>query len=362
MLRTARRSWTKVRALAAIFTLISVMIVGMGQPAYAYTYPWMFDNIRQPDGSWQGWAAPTQPPGGATLALTTSMDYADNLHLDMLNSQGLWDNIAYAGGGWQGWVLLKYAPPGGRELQLKSAADVDGNIYVFMATDSGLYYTRREFTTGAWAPWVAADFGAMPASGEIGELAVTVDGIDELQIGMSIWNGTASQGTLYHNILFLNTDSWQGWKEVATPGGVGVVNFAMAGLDGTQLGNMQILAYSNDGNLYHNIRYADGSWQGWAETVQPPIDFSFSGAPNISAAADYDGNVQFLVTYATLAGDQHRTTYHDIRYGVGGWQGWHELLNQNIYCDPHIAANPVVQYGDAHVDETCTDAPNALTG
>jgi hypothetical protein len=163
-------------------------------------------------------------------------------------------------------------------------------------------------------------------------------------------------GTLYHTTYNTTGGGWQNWQEPAQPPSTPQSVTAV----GLNDGSAQFLVTGQDGNVYHDIRNANGTWQGWRQTAQPSPTGSgesqcCAGAI-MSAAADLDGNVQFLLTYEDTGHSDRHITYHNIRYSNGTWQGWRELLNAGSYCEPKITEQ-AFDYEDpeAHVDETCGD-------
>jgi hypothetical protein len=79
-------------------------------------------------------------------------------------------------------------------------------------------------------------------------------------------DGIADSGTLYNNIHYAN-GNYQQWEQVEGNGDsqdFNIANFNGASIADMPDGSAQLVAVGIDGNLYFNIRYADGGWQGWA--------------------------------------------------------------------------------------------------
>lgn len=74
-------------------------------------------------------------------------------------------------------------------------------------------------------------------------------------------------------------------------------------------GSLQLVAIGLDSMIYHNIRYANGTWQGFARLGD------ITGS-SVAIANTDDGSTQVLVT------DQDNTVQHNIRYADGSWQGF----------------------------------------
>jgi hypothetical protein len=285
--------WTAVLCASAALLAGAV-------PAHAASLTVYF-NIRHSDGSWQGFQAPAQPPGGGETIADATDAQNDSTHVDIVNTDGLWDNVRYSNGTWQGWEQPPQ-PPGISDLStLAEAGDRDGNIWFAIDTNDGLYYDYRQ-AGGSWGSWTLL----VAPAGMINDLAVATDDVSYQVQVMAV----EDNGTLWHNVYSLSSRSWQGWKEPAqVPGGTWSVAAA-----GEVSGNVQFIAMSNAGVVYHNIRYHDGSWQGWVKPAQPHFGPGFVAySSKVAAAVDGDGNAQFTVSADTL--------YHTIRYVNGTWQG-----------------------------------------
>ena len=134
----------KLRCWPAVVCAAAALLAGAA-PAHAdtHTYTVYFD-IRHPNGSWQGFQAPAQPPGGCCYAIADGTDEQDDTtHVDIANGVGLWDNVRYPNGTWQGWKEPPQPPSAWETGSLAEAGDRDGNIWYFADTAVGLYYDYR---------------------------------------------------------------------------------------------------------------------------------------------------------------------------------------------------------------------------
>jgi hypothetical protein len=122
-------------------------------------------------------------------------------------------------------------------------------------------------------------------------------------------------GNLYHNIRYAD-GYWQGWAAVEGNGGAKYFNGTDPSIAGLPNGNSQLIETGDDGNLYFNIRYADGYWQGWA--ALPGIaGAKYFSDQSASITGMPDGSSQII---AVQSGTDE--TYHNIRNANGSWQGW----------------------------------------
>ncbi|MEV7251152.1 hypothetical protein [Streptomyces cyaneofuscatus] len=103
------------------------------------------------------------------------------------------------------------------------------------------------------------------------------------------------------------------------PGASGAREFAGGDRAVTAMpdGSLQYLAYGNDKHLHHNIRFANGTWQGWARVNNDATDKQLAGGP-LALTATADG-----ITHA-LAVDKDGNLLHTLRRPDGTWQdgGW----------------------------------------
>jgi len=133
-----------------------------------------------------------------------------------------------------------------------------------------------------------------------------------------------SRGTLFHEILLPTTVT--GWASPA--GSTGIAQAANTALPD---GSSQLVAVTSSGELEHNIRFANGSWQGWRTLSQPGVtvtDAGIAGMPN--------GSSQIIEV--TSAG----VLKHDIRNANGSWQttGWGSPAGSTGIAQASITAMP----------------------
>jgi ribulose bisphosphate carboxylase small subunit len=146
-------------------------------------------------------------------------------------------------------------------------------------------------------------------------------------------------GDIFHTIRFSN-GSWQDWRNVSAtvannPGQISYLACAGIGND------LHLIGATPPGNLFHTIRYSNGSWQNW-----DPVSSRAANNPGqISELACAGiGNDLHLIG-ATPTGD----LFHTIRYSNGSWQNWRNVS----------AANNPVQPGDM-LFESCAGIGNDL--
>ncbi|MFC9648736.1 MULTISPECIES: hypothetical protein [unclassified Streptomyces] len=133
--------------------------------------------------------------------------------------------------------------------------------------------------------------------------------------------GVGVDGNIWHNIRRAD-GGWQGWNalQAADNKNVGFAAEDIA-LTTSPRGDAQVVAVGKDGYAYHNIRYADGNWQGWA--AMPGQDAGLLKATRIAAARMPDGSTQVLV----FGGDGRMRL--GTRAADGAWSAWKTVAGVN---------------------------------
>jgi hypothetical protein len=261
----------------------------------------LYHNIRNNDGTWQGWfgvegnagAASFEASSVAVTAINDPSDTAHNGDLDVAavgNDGLLYFNIRYANGNWQGWQAM--AGVGAPNFAAKGVAMAgmpdDTMQMIAIGNDGNLYHTIRNDTSGVWQDWIpmAGADGAANFQASI----VSMTGLDD---GTMQVVAVGNDGNIYHNIRQSTASggNLQGWIGLAGASGaptfqassvaIGAVNDPGDPNDGST----QIIAVGNTGLLYHNIRLANGNWQGWIQM------------------AGYDGAAQMSSSTVAMAGN-----------------------------------------------------------
>ena len=231
-------------------------------------------------------------------------------------------NIRYADGTWQGWRAV--AEPAGAVVKYASiSGEWNGSAQLVEVLSDG---TIRHDIRNANGTWQSQGW-ANPGGSDIVQASITT-----LNNGAAPGVGSAQlvavtrAGTLEHNIRYAN-GTWQGWRGVTASG---VTN---ASINGMNDGSTQLLEVTSQGELLHNIRFANGSWQpqGWAAFgAGNVIQASIAGAGFASVSAvTSDGILEW-----------------NIRPDNGVWTGW---------------VTPVDAGGIGPVRETGWDWPGTLS-
>ncbi|MET9670309.1 hypothetical protein ABZY19_33940 [Streptomyces sp. NPDC006475] len=253
----------------------------------------MYHNIRRVDGSWQGWnrlnsdevdkrftggpIALASTPNGETQAVAIDKDGV------------LLHQLRRTDGTWTGWA----APPGtdGGVFKAKDVAitGTPNNSLMVLAYDKN--GTMR--LTGRWASgtWDTAGWTTLPGVGGATfagpDLSITAMPDRSLQIAAigldgKVWHMTRDS--------MLRNSPWT-HPEWAPNDAMRATGVAIAGLPD---GSAQLLAVGMDGNTWHTLRSASGTWTGFG-AVRGPWGRSL-GATNVRIAGLPDGRTYSLVS------------------------------------------------------------------
>jgi len=314
---------------AAVLGAVAAAFIG-ALPAHAdAAADSVYFNIRYSSGSWQGFQAPAQPSGCCAAVGEASDPVNDTTHVDVVGTDGFFDDIRSSDGSWSGWTKPPQPPDADEVSALGEAGDAAGTIWVFLYTDYALYYDYR-LTSGTWGSWKQL---ALPFTQELGvssiAVATTDDPSDQVQVMFAddSDSDTGQVAEVWHRVYTVSSGTWTGWAQpTQVPGQA--LSVAAAG---EVNGDVQFIALNYEGYVYHDIRYEDGKWQGWDKPAQLPDPGGVSEFSSVTAAADGDGNAQFVVDDATDSGSF--VLYHDIRYAAGTWQsGWEAIKTPDDDC------------------------------
>ena len=159
-----------------------------------------------------------------------------------------------------------------------------------------------------------------------GSAGVTQASITGLPNGSSQLVAVNAKGSLEHDIRFAN-GSWQGWNTISQPG----VTAENAGIAGMSNGSAQLVEVTSTGVLKHDVRNANGSWQtgGWAT----PAGSTGITQASITALPNGSSEIVAVTTTGTLE--------LDVRYANGSWKGWDSISQPGVtVANASIAGMP----------------------
>ena len=303
----------------------------------------LWHTIRFANGSWQPFfgdvkAQESNDPG-PLYAVDCAAD-GDDLQvisatnvLDATNGGKLWHTIRFANGSWQpffGDVKAQESNDPGLFYEDIACAAAFGNLHVCGITtgDGKLWHTIR-FADGSWQPFfgdVDAQVPSVPGA-FFGVGCTIVDNGDLHVVTITSGDPTANPADLYHTIRFAD-GSWQPFgnvkaQESNNPGTFIGISCAAAG------GDLHVVGATSDGKLWHTIRFADGSWQPAfgdvkAQESNDPGPFT----DNIRCAVADNGDLH--VVGATSDGK----LWHTIRFANGSWQPFFGDVKAQESSDP----------------------------
>ncbi|MEV7831268.1 hypothetical protein AB0P12_11660 [Streptomyces subrutilus] len=134
--------------------------------------------------------------------------------------------------------------------------------------------------------------------------------------------GTGIDGNLYHNIRRAD-GGWQGWALLPGAGKAGAFKASASTITGLPDGSSQLVAVGTDGVTYHTVRHPDGSWQGWAAMSAGPGTGALLRTTQVAAAGMPDGSTRVLVF-----GEDGRMRL-GTRQSDGSWSAWSIVAGVN---------------------------------
>jgi hypothetical protein len=308
---------TEMRMLSfsAKWMALILVVMLLGAPAVMADVGGMWHTIRAADGNWLPFGdvkSQASDPGAFFDVSIAGNDASGELHVVGETDQdgNLWHTIRAADGNWLPFGDVKAATgtdPG--YLGFVATAVIGGNLHVVAQSgDGNLWHTIRA-ADGSWQPFgdVKAATGTDP--GYFGDVSISGNNASgELHVV-----GQTNDGNLWHTIRAAD-GRWQPFGDVKAatgtdPGYVGFVATALIG------GNLHLVGETDqDGNLWHTIRAADGSWLPFGD-VKVATGTNPGFILDVSIASN-NASGELHVVGATNDGD----LWHTIRAADGNWQ------------------------------------------
>ena len=270
-----------------------------------------FLGVRTSAGTWSGFT-PMSGVGGVGVfkgseAAITGMPDSTSQELGIGTDGNLYHAIRSAGGTLSGFTALSGV--GSPSMSARKAAIAgmpDGSSQVLAIGNDGNVYHEIRSATGTWS-----GFAPLPGVGSpnMSARAVAIAGMPD---GSSQVLAIGNDGNVYHEIRFAN-GNWSGFAPLPGVGSPKMSARAVA-IAGMPDGSSQVLAIGNDGNVYHEIRFANGNWSGFAPL--PSASSPTMAASAVAIAGMPDGSSQVLA----IGSDGN--VYHNIRLANGNWSGF----------------------------------------
>ncbi|MGY4967585.1 hypothetical protein [Streptomyces sp. 900105245] len=227
---------------------------------------------------------------------------------------------------------------------------MDGTSVVTIGRDNArgnliLFQNVRE-SDGSWQGGRQfLNFGALSVS--IAAVARRDAQTEDFQVVCVGWDGN-----VYHTLGAgsAGAQTWANFAPLDGYGGAGRFSGPDVQITGMPNGEAQVVAIGIDSKVYHNIRRADGSWQGWI-----PIPNQDGLATKVSIAGIPDGSA-----HVAILSDGGKLLIN-TRRADGGWSGWMAVPGTNG-ADSFMghALSIAAITGDATVQLLATDTQDGV--
>jgi len=273
----------------------------------------MFHTIRREDRFWEVFGNVKDQTGdpGVVTAVTAS-GVAGELQLVAVTNDGnISHTIRHADGHWELFGDVKKQAGDKGIVTAVAAASVAGELQLAAVTNDGNIWHTIRHQDRTWEV-----FGNVKSqAGDIGVVtAVSAAGVEsELQLVAVTGDGNISH-TIRHSDA---AGSWEPfWPVKGEAGDIGAVTAVTAA---GVAGELQLVAVTNDGNIWHTIRHLDGSWETFGNVKDQIGD---TGVVTAVTATGVEGELQF----AAVTNDGG--IWHTIRHFDGSWEALGDVKQQ----------------------------------
>ncbi|MEU3569060.1 glycoside hydrolase domain-containing protein [Kitasatospora sp. NPDC036755] len=270
-----------------------------------------FLGVRQSTGAWPGFAIMPGSGGAGVFkgseTAVTGMPNGSSQQLGVGLDGNLYHATRSATGTLSGFSALNGIGTSTMAARRAAIAGMpDGSSQVLAIGGDGNVYHRIRQSDGSWS-----GFGPLPGVGTPTMAAADV-AITAMPDGSAQVLAIGNDGNVYHESRF-SDGNWSGFAPLA---GVGTPTMAAGrvAIAGMPDGSSQVLAIGNDGNVYHESRFSNGAWSGFA--ALPGVGTPTMAARTVGIAGMGDGSSQVAVIGA------NGNVYHEIRAGNGSWSGF----------------------------------------
>ena len=181
---------------------------------------------------------------------------------------------------------------------------------------AGTFYHAVRNASGSWTA-----FNALGGANGASTFAGDQESITAMPDGSSQVVGIGLDGNIYHEIRNAN-GTWTGFEPISGANGATYFHGSDVAIAGMSDGSSQLVAIGNDGNIWHRIRNANGTWTNF-QTIPGLNGAAAFQATKVAIAAMPNGSSQ-VVAYGS-----DKNMYLDIRSSTGTWSGWTELAGAN---------------------------------
>src|SRR5215204_745578 len=272
----------------------------------------VWHTIRFPDGSWQGFFGDVKGVHANDPGTFVDVDCGGvgrELHVCAITNDGkVWHTIRFADGSWQGFfgdVKGVHANDPGTFVDV-DCGGVGRELHVCAITNDGKVWHTIRFADGSWQGFFG-DVKGVHANDPGTFVDVDCGGVGRELHVCAITN----DGKVWHTIRRAD-GSWQRnfvdvKAQTSNPGVFKAVGCIRAGNE------LHVCAITNDGKVWHTIRRADGSWQ------RNFVDLKAQHTNDPGTFVDVDcGGVSGELHVCAIT--NNGKVWHTIRFAVGSWQ------------------------------------------
>ncbi|WP_163566945.1 hypothetical protein [Fodinicola feengrottensis] len=276
-----------------------VLIAGMDSSLY--------HEVRYPDGNWTGFGGLGRTAESVSVA---GMKDGSAQVVIVGSDDRVYHQVRYRDGSWSGFAGLPgigtTLPAGAKKVAIAGLPDGSSQVLI-IGTDDRVYHEVR-YPNGNWS-----GFAQIPGIGAANFMTAQAISIAGMPDGSSQVLVVGLDGKVYHQVRHAD-GNWTGFNGLPGIGTTAAAGGKKVAITGMSDGSAQVLIIGTDNSVYHEIRYANGNWTGFAGV--PGIGTTAAaGAKEISIGADPDNSAQVVI----IGLDNH--VYHEIRYANANWTG-----------------------------------------
>lgn len=192
------------------------------------------------------------------------------------------------------------SPNGILAKKIAIAASKDGSAQVVIMgagySDNNVVYHAMRYANGTWSGFTALNGVGVASNFAARDVAITIGGSTPTSPGNAqvIANGLV-RGDLYHRVRWVD-GSWTPFASI-TPNGVATHEIALAAAEdgNTNVLAMTTLSDGSQGRIMQALRYASGNWTGWV-TVGMPNGTTLSASSDVAVTRTLSGAAQLMYT------------------------------------------------------------------
>jgi hypothetical protein len=281
--------------------------------------------LRAPDGSWNGFNDMSSSVGGlgGVCAIAATAAIPGEAQYVALDADGhLWHALRQVDGSWLGFNYLAASAGDIGQAYAVSAARTDstGEVQVLALTMGGDMHLAVRRADASWDPFMLiGGLHGGPAGGP------EILGMDAFGGCMAIASATGGGGEVHHFLVSQDgnfhvwlwhairaaTGDWiQQFKQLSANTDLLHVTRLLAAASGPN-GEIQLVAITGDGGLFHALRDTNGNWNGFNEMKGPAGDPGL--AVYAAGATGANDEVQWAVS------NSQGQVFHTIRTPDGNW-------------------------------------------